>query len=249
MMKFSVCVDAVYQGYPFEDSVRSVKRLGMDTIEFWTWWDKDLDLVKRVVEETEMKIACFCTKFISLVDPAMRDFYLSGLAESINVAKRLNCSKLITQVGNERIGGSRASQQQSLIDGLKAAAKLLEAENITLLVEPLNTAVDHQGYFLASSSEAFDAVSAAGSDRVKVLYDIYHQQVTEGHIISTIQENIELIGHFHAAGNPGRHELDNGELNFEAIFAAIRETGFEGGVGFEYFPTLDPEAGLRRWVG
>ena len=248
-MNFSVCVDAVYRGYPFEDSVRSVKRMGMDTIEFWTWWDKDLDLVKRVAEEAEMKIACFCTKFVSLIDPTMRASYLAALAKSIIVAQKLNCSKLITQVGNEQIGVMREAQRQSLIDGLKAAAKLAEAEGITLLVEPLNVAVDHPGYFLASSSEAFEVIKAVDSDKVKLLYDIYHQQVTEGHIISTIQENIGLIGHFHAAGNPGRHELDNGELNYEAIFEAIRETGFEGDIGFEYFPVFDPETGLRRWVG
>ena len=125
---------------------------------------------------------------------------------------------------------------------------LLEREGITLLVEPLNTLVNHPGYFLASSEEAFDIVKQVGSQYVKVLFDIYHQQITEGHLIANIRENITWIGHFHAAGNPGRHELSNGELNYEQIFKAIDETGFTGYIGLEYFPLEEPSIGLKHLI-
>ena len=81
---------------------------------------------------------------------------------------------------------------------------------------------------------------------MKVVFDIYHQQISEGHLINHITSNIEKIGHFHAAGNPGRHELTRGEINYPEIFAAIRETGFEGYVGLEYWPVDDPVTGLRK---
>jgi hydroxypyruvate isomerase len=181
-----------------------------------------------------------------LVDPTKRSVYLEGLVESIAVAKRLHCTKLISQVGQALEGVSREAQTQSLIEGLRACVPILEKEGVTLLIEPLNTRVNHQGYFLASSEEAFHIINEVGSPFVKVLFDIYHQQITEGNVIANIRENIGLIGHFHAAGNPGRHELDNGELNYEQIFKAIDETGFEGHMGLEYFPLELPEVGLRK---
>jgi hydroxypyruvate isomerase len=83
-----------------------------------------------------------------------------------------------------------------------------------------------------------------GSANVKVLYDIYHQQIMEGNIISTIVKNIDKIGHFHAPGNPGRNELYIGELNYSQIFHAIDGTHFSGYIGLEYFPLEDPKKGL-----
>lgn len=83
-----------------------------------------------------------------------------------------------------------------------------------------------------------------GSANVKVLYDIYHQQIMEGNIISTITKYIDKIDHFHAAGNPGRYELSIGELNYTQIFNAIDDTHFSGFIGLEYFPLKDAKEGL-----
>ncbi|WP_216626161.1 hydroxypyruvate isomerase family protein [Paenibacillus plantarum] len=245
-MKLSVCMDALYKGRDFRESVNELKEIGYDTIEFWSWWQKDIEVVAAAVAEAGVSISTFCTKFTSLVDPTKRSVYLEGLVESIEVAKRLNCTKLISQVGQALEGVSREAQTQSLIEGLRACVPILEKEGVTLLIEPLNTRVNHQGYFLASSEEAFHIINEVGSPYVKILFDIYHQQITEGNVIANIRENIGLIGHFHAAGNPGRHELDNGELNYEQIFKAIDETGFEGHMGLEYFPLEEPQVGLRK---
>lgn len=84
--------------------------------------------------------------------------------------------------------------------------------------------------------------------RVRVVFDIYHQQISEGHLIHNIQSNISKIGHFHAAGNPGRHELTIGEIHYPSIIEAIQSTGYEGYFGLEYWPVFEPEAGLRRVV-
>ena len=124
---------------------------------------------------------------------------------------------------------------------------MLESEGIILVIEPLNLTIDHKGYYLSKSSEAFDIVSEVGSPNVKVLYDIYHQQVTEGNIINTIRENIDLIGHFHAAGLPGRQELNRGELYYPAVFDAIDHAGYQGYVGLEYMPAGDPLASIEHY--
>ena len=79
-----------------------------------------------------------------------------------------------------------------------------------------------------------------------IVFDIYHQQISEGNLISNITKNLEKIGHFHAAGNPGRHELTNGEINYRPILDIIKKAEFTGYLGLEYWPTCDPVIGLRE---
>jgi hydroxypyruvate isomerase len=244
-MRPSVCIDAVFEGVPSTDAIAKVKQAGIDAFEFWGWWDKDLAEIEDAAAEHAMEIAACCTKFVSLVDPAVRSQYLDGLGESIEAAKRLRCPTLISQVGDFRPGVDRQAQQQSLIDGLRDAAPMLKQAGITLVIEPLNELLDHVGYYLVRSDEAFEIIDRVGSDHVKVVFDIYHQQISEGNVIRNATANVAKIGHFHAAGNPGRHELTRGELNYREIFAAIAETGYNGFVGLEYWPLDPPEDGLR----
>jgi hydroxypyruvate isomerase len=117
---------------------------------------------------------------------------------------------------------------------------------MTLLLEPLNSVVDHVGYFLDSAKLALQVVRDVGSPNLKLLYDIYHMQIMEGNIVQTISENIQSIGHVHCAGVPGRHELYLGELNYQNIFDKIDELNYEGYVGLEYFPTMKSEESLER---
>lgn len=245
-MRLSICIDAVFSGIPSAEAMRLSKEAGFDAIEFWSWWDKDLHAIREAQRTHDLKVAAFCTEFVSLVDPAMRSVYIEALKRSIEAAKTLDCDRLITQTGNELPGVPRESQRQHMIEGLRECAPLLEEAGVTLLVEPLNTAVDHAGYYLSSSEEAFGIVREAGSPNVKVLYDIYHQQITEGDLVRTIRANLPLIGHFHAAGHPGRHDLHLGEIHYPFVLSAIRDTGYEGVVGLEYFPSGDAADGLRR---
>lgn len=244
-MKFSVCLDSLFHGMKPSACMPLVKKAGMPAVEFWTWWDKDLAKMKEDMAALDLQIATFCTRFFSLVDDKQHNAYLTGLKESIAVAQELSCSALITQVGQDT-GLSRDLQHANLVKGLKMCVPVLVESGVTLMIEPLNLLVDHKGYYLASSDEAFQIIDEVGSPMVKVLFDIYHQQITEGHLISRISRNIDKIGHFHAAGNPGRHELDQGEINYPSVFKAIDELGYQGYIGLEYFPTGDPVQGLER---
>lgn len=244
-MKISVCVDALFNGKDFIESMGAIKNAGINAIEFWSWWDKDLGKIKKAREELGMEIITFCTKMVSLVDASKRTEYLEGLRESIKVAEELGSKTLISQVGNELDNLTRVDQHKNLVEGLKACAPILEEEGITLVIEPLNILVDHKGYYMSLSKEAFEIIDEVGSPNVKVLYDIYHQQITEGHLISTITSNIDKIGHFHTAGNPGRGELTTGEINYKEIFRAIDASGYKGFAGLEYFPKQNAVDGLK----
>lgn len=246
-MKISVCIDAVFKGKDFIESMRTISSLGCGAFEFWSWWDKDIRAIKAAKEELGLEVTTFCTKMGSLVDYAERDNYLIGLKESLEVAKNLDCKSLITQTGNDN-GSPREIQHKNLVEGLKLCAPILEEAGVTLLVEPLNLYVDHAGYYLYSSLEGFSIIDEVGSPNVKLLYDIYHQQIMEGNLIRNIQSNIEKIGHFHAAGNPGRHELYFGEINYSEVFKAIDSTGYRGHVGFEYFPSENPCNGIKAYL-
>lgn len=241
-MKLSVCIDAVYMGKPIDEAVTGVKAAGLDAVEFWTWEEKDISLLEAYRKEG-IEIAAFCTGFISLVDDKKREEYLESLKKTIETAKRLGCTRIISQTGAE-LPCERDKQRRNLIDGLKACVPYLEEHGMTLLVEPLNIRVDHAGYYLYRSDEAAEIIRETGSPYVKMLFDIYHQQITEGDLIRRIQEYIPYIGHFHAAGNPGRHELFRSEIDYKTILSAIKETGYEGYVGLEYFPEEEEHKGL-----
>lgn len=245
----SVCIDAVLGDYDSAAAIDAVAACGIDAFEFWGWWDKDLDTIEAARDRHQMRIAACCTKFVSLVDPDLRDDYLDGLTASIAAATRLRCPTLISQVGDFRPGVDRQAQHDCLVDGLKAAAELLASSGVTLVIEPLNELIDHRGYYLVRSDEAFQIVDEVASENVKVVFDIYHQQISEGHVIANLTANIDKIGHFHAAGNPGRHELTRGELNYREIFGAIGKTGYVGFAGLEYWPVDDTESGLKEVAG
>lgn len=249
-MKISVCVDALYFEKDIYKGLEEIKKCGYDNFEMWCWWDKDIDRLVQLKDRLGMNLVACCTKFISLVDPKLRNDYIDGLKDSIEVAKRLQCNQLISQVGNDT-GESRENQHKSIVDGLKECVPLLEKNNITLLIEPLNTRVDHSGYYLWSSEEGFKIIDEVGSSNVKLLYDIYHQQIMEGDLLRRIVSNIDRIAHFHAAGNPGRNELYYGEINYKNIFNEIKKTGFNGYVGYEYFPKDPTVKGMKKiqeWI-
>jgi hydroxypyruvate isomerase len=247
-MQFSVCIDALFRGRPQGEALEAVKAAGFDNFEFWGWWDRDLEALHTKAQSLGLSCRTFCTRMVSLTDPAQRNGYLAGLRESIAAAKKMGVKILISQLGQDT-GARRSFQHESIVAGLKAALPLLEDGGVTLAIEPLNGRVDHAGVFLESSDEGFEIVRQVDSGRVKLLFDIYHQQISEGDIISRISAHTDSIVHFHAAGVPGRQELDRGELNYPAIFKALDERGYRGFIGLEYFPAADAVEGLKKLRG
>jgi hydroxypyruvate isomerase len=244
-MKLSPCLGMFYADLPFVERMRKIKDYGFDAFEFWCWWDEDPKQIAAEAKRLGLTVVACCTKFVSLVEPSQREAYLTGLRESIAAAKIMGCTRLISQVGNELPGVPREQQRQSLVDGLKDAAPLLAADGITLVVEPLNLLFDHAGYFLARSDEALEIIRQVGSPYVKLVFDIYHQQITEGNLIPNIEKCFKEIAHFHTADHPGRHDLGSGEINYVNVLKKIEDLGYEGYVGLEYTPVNTYEQALQ----
>ena len=176
-MKLCVPVPCFFGGLPFEAAAEKIAALGYRYAELYDWRALDLPSAKRALEKTGVTLLSMCTTEFRLTDPACRDLWLAGLRESCEAARALGVKKLITQVGPDT-GAPRAVQHKSIVDGLKAGAGILENAGVTVMIEPLNTRVDHPGYYLTASAEAFDIVREAGSPNVKVVFDLYHQQVS-----------------------------------------------------------------------
>ena len=244
-MKFSVCIDIMWPQEEFLEGMETVRATGLSAYEFWNWQGKDLDAIFRRQQELGLTPAAFCTKEWNLVDPEQRGTFLEGLKESLAAAGRLGCKTLISQVGSAMPGVSRERQTESIIQGLKAAAPLLEDVGVRLAFEPLN-AINHGGYFLERSGDALEIAEAVDSPWVTILFDFYHQQITEGDLIRRSLSMLGRIGHVHCAGNPGRHELDIGEIRYDAVFRALRDNGYSGFLGLEYSPTRDRLTELRK---
>ena len=172
---------------------------------------------------------------------------------NLELARRWGTPVLICFSGN-RGGLDDAAGIEQTADGLRRVAGAAEDAGVTLALELLNSRVDHPDYQCDRTEWGVKVVEAVGSTRVKLLYDVYHMQIMEGDVTRTIERHHALFGHYHVAGNPGRHELDaDQELNYPAIFRAMRATGYDGYVGMEFVPRGEPVAALRAafalWEG
>jgi hydroxypyruvate isomerase len=168
------------------------------------------------------------------------------ILESITHARQLNIPNLICFSGN-RNGVDDARGAEVTAEGLARVAPAAEAAGVNLVLELLNSKIDHPGYQADRTAWGIEVCRAVASPRIKLLYDIYHMQIMEGDIIRTIRNAKQHIGHYHTAGNPGRNDLDEQqELNYPAILTAIKETGHTGYVTHEFLPKGDPVTSLNN---
>ncbi|MFB6136816.1 MAG: TIM barrel protein [Halobacteriaceae archaeon] len=244
----SVCVEKVFDDDPFVDRIDRAAAAGADAVEFWGWRDKDLDAVADRAAEYDLDVAGMVAGAGSLVDPHRTDQAIADFESAIAEADAIDCPTLIVTTGLAEDAFSREEQREALVSALAGAAPAAEDAGVTLAVEPLNVAVDHEGYFLAESAEAFEIAAAANSEAVTVLFDVYHQQITEGDVTRGLTENVADVGHVHVADNPGRHEPGTGELNYANILDALDETDYDGYVGCEFDPVGDAEAAVEHVV-
>ena len=244
-MRICVPIPLFFKG-DFAEAIRKVHTLGFDAVETYHWKDLDFVSVQNACAETGVEIISMCTTEFRMTDAAYRTQWLKGLQESCEAAVKLGVKHLITQVGPDT-GADRSLQHANITETLRLAVPILEASGVTIMIEPLNTLVNHPGYYLWSSAEAFEIIREVNHPLVKVVYDIYHQQVMEGNIIPNVTHNLDCIAHLHSAGHPGRNELQYGENDYHVIFREIDKAGYSGCCGLEYNPLLEPEESLKEF--
>lgn len=166
--------------------------------------------------------------------------------ETLKLATDWNIPNMIVFSGN-REGLDDAIGAENAIKHLEILAKDAESAGVMLILELLNSKVNHPDYQCDKTEWGVQVVSAVDSPNVRLLYDIYHMQIMEGDIIQTIRDNHQWFAHFHTAGVPGRNEIDESqELNYHPICQAIHDTGYEGYLGQEFIPKKDWKASLKQ---
>ena len=166
-------------------------------------------------------------------DEASRTEFLTGIKESVEVAKRVNAKWITVVPGHVDLRQDMGYQTAHVIESLKRACDILEPHNITMVLEPLNFR-NHPGLFLTKAAQAYVICKAVDSPSCKVLFDIYHQQITEGNLIPNIENSWGEIGYFQIGDNPGRNEPTTGEINYKNVFKLIDSKGFNGILGMEH---------------
>ncbi|MCF0229997.1 MAG: TIM barrel protein [Parasporobacterium sp.] len=252
-MKLSVMVDIFFGRWGYQmtteeylAAMETVKEAGYDGIEILQWWNDDLDAIKAKKDELGLEVATMMTKVECLGAASEKDQFLADLKDSIEAAKKLDCRNLFCSLGHSRMFISEQTFMDQTIETLKEADKILEGTGVKLLIEPVNVKVDHAGVFPLDSHDAFFMMKVLNTPNIKILYDIYHQQITEGNLYETISKNIDRIGHFHAAGSYGRNEIERSEVNYPFLTEKINELEYDGFLGMEYGPTMDKLESLLR---
>jgi len=225
-----------FPGNTPEEKLDVVASWGLPAYE-WLNPKGDLKSLRNKADSLGLELSCIVGVGAiaprQMVDESDHDRLEKQFRERIEMAKQLNCKRLVGLTGNERKDISRDEQKANVIKFLKRIAPIAEDNQVYVVMEALNPLVDHKGFFLNRTDETMEILNAVNSPNILMLFDIYHQQITEGNVIRNITGNISRIGHFHVADNPGRKEPGTGELNYHNIFKAIAQTDYKGFVALE----------------
>jgi hydroxypyruvate isomerase len=219
--------------YPLDALAEPLARHGLEQVLF--------NLPPGDWERGDRGIAC---------DPSRVGEFQDGVGRALEYARALRCPRVNCLAGLAPPGVPPERVRATLVSNLRFAAERLAGAGIELLTEPINTR-DMPGFYLCRSAQAFSIVEEVGAPNLRVEYDVYHMQVMEGDLATTLERNLSRIGHVQIADNPGRHEPGTGEINFEFLLAHLDRVGYRGWVGCEYRPAAGTAAGLgwlARWA-
>jgi hydroxypyruvate isomerase len=231
---------------PIREFFRGVSDLGLTAVDLLT--PEEWPVAREFGLTCSMGSGLGGTIVDGLNDPANHEGIVKGLTAGIPRAAEAGVPNVITFFGNRR-GRADAESIANSVTALRRVAPVAERHGVTVCIELLNSKVDHKDYQGDRTPYGVAVVSQVNSPRVKLLYDIYHMQIMEGDVIRTLRDNQQWIAHYHTAGVPGRHEIDDTqELYYPAIFRAIRDTGFAGFLAHEFIPLREPLTSLREAV-
>jgi hydroxypyruvate isomerase len=162
-----------------------------------------------------------------------RDEFLAQIKESVEVAKRCNATWMTVVPGHLDLRQDMGYQTANVVETLKQACAILESHKLIMVLEPLNFR-DHPGLFLTKAAQGYEVCKAVNHPSCKILFDIYHQQITEGNLIPNIERAWDEIAYFQIGDNPGRKEPTSGEINYKNVFKYIHGKGFKGVMGMEH---------------
>lgn len=247
--RFAVNVEMWWTKLPFLDRIRKTAELGFPAIEFWPLQGKNIDAVAALTQELGVEVAQFTAWGFKpgLNEPKNHPAFVEAIHNAIAAAKTLRCKKATVVAGDDVLGMSQTEMHANVITALKSVAKLVEDADLMLILEPMNIRVDHKGHCLYGSAPALAICEAVGSSHVKINWDLYHMQITEGDLCGHLAEGMRAghIGYLQLADHPGRHEPGTGEIHYNRVLKAAYDLGYRDYVGLECRPTDELVAAQR----
>jgi hydroxypyruvate isomerase len=251
MPKFAANLTMLFNEVAFLDRFAAARRAGFAGVEYLFPYEHDAKEIRRRLDEQgltqvlhnlpagnwgagERGIACHPDRVAEFEE---------GVTRAIQYATALGCRQLNCLAGIAPAGVDEVRVRATFVANLRGAARRLQDAGIRLLIEPINTR-DIPGFFLRTTAQALQIMGEVGSDNLFLQYDVYHMQIMEGDLATTIQKHLDRIAHVQIADNPGRHEPGTGEINYDFLFDYLDRIGYAGWVGCEYKPAASTESGL-----
>jgi len=245
MARYSACIEMLFNDMEPVSRVQAAKECGYEAVEFWHWHRWDLDALKDAGLPVSLALASSMDEKlraefgkVGMYSGSSPAVFKELIQESLEAMKPLKLNVLCVGPMMTIEGLSAEEHEANMVECLKAVKSMVDANGIKLAIEPLNTLIDYVCTFPDTSEKAYRIVRAAG-EGFGVLFDIYHQQITEGNLINNIKAGIDVIHHFHVADVPGRHEPGTGEINYANVIKTIDNLGYKGYVGCEFMPTTN----------
>ncbi|MED5218675.1 MAG: TIM barrel protein [Candidatus Neomarinimicrobiota bacterium] len=202
---------------------------------------KEQRQIAKKMSQLDMTMGVFVAHNIYWQEPNLTtgnkerlDEFIQNVKDSIEVAKRVNATWMTVVPGYVDLGLEMAYQTANVVEALRRACEILEPHGLIIVLEPLNWWANHAGQFLTKIPQAFEICRAVNSPSCKILFDIYHQQITEGNLIPNMDKAWSEIAYFQIGDNPGRKEPTTGEINYLSVFKHIYDKGYKGIMGMEH---------------
>ena len=249
--QFAINVEMWWRKLPFLKRIEEAARLGFPAVEFWPWRNKDLEAIKTLTKKLGVEVAQFTGwGFVpGMNNPKNHEKFLAETAAACEAANFLDCRKMTVVGGNDQKGMTQEEMHGHIITALKAAAPIAEKHEVMLILEPMNIRVDHKGHCLYGSVDAVRICRAVNSPFVKINWDLYHMQISEGDLCGRLRDGFDQVGYLQLADHPGRCEPGTGEINYSRVLKEAWELGYRGFVGAECRPQADELTAARRLAG
>jgi hydroxypyruvate isomerase len=251
MPRFAANLSMMFCEVPFLDRFAQAANAGFKGVEFQSPYDWPKDEVAKRLRDNNLQLVLFNMpagnwdngdRGLASI-PGREAEFMKGVEASLNYAKTMDCRQLHMLAGIRPEGLSHQLTHDTYSQNLKLAAQACQAENITILIEPINQ-TDMPGYFLNRQDQAIEIIDNVAQPNIGLQMDLYHCQISEGNLARHLRDNIDHIAHIQIAGVPERHEPDNGEINYPYLYELIDKLGYSGWIGCEYHPATETNAGL-----
>jgi hydroxypyruvate isomerase len=247
--QFSVMMWALNKRGSFEENLERVAQAGYRHVElvgeFARWSEADWTHILARMRALKITVDATSGVKAGFADSAGGDAFVAELKAFIPTVQRLGCGLIILLSGKRIEGAAPGVQRAASIETLKRAAEILSSAGLTGVIEPIDR-LENPSIYLDGVTEAFEIVRAVGSPKVKVLYDLYHEQRGQGNLIEKLEKNIDEVGLIHVADVPGRHEPGTGEINYGNVYKKLVELHYSGVIAMEFYPTGDVVDTLRK---